>query len=94
MTFDGALILLLLLLAFPIGLPWLAIGLVKRMHDVGMGGKWLLIPFIPFIGLCIFVMLYFVLAFAESGGPNKYGLSPAEPNGETSQRIGGGARAE
>jgi uncharacterized membrane protein YhaH (DUF805 family) len=70
---------LLYLLAFlALLLPSVAVG-VRRMHDIGKSGWFLLLGLIPFVGL---VLLYFA---AQPGQPgdNAYGPQPAgAPGGE------------
>jgi uncharacterized membrane protein YhaH (DUF805 family) len=53
-------------------IPSIAVG-VRRLHDTGRSGWWMLIAFIPFIG-AIWLLVYFV----EEGtvGPNQYGADP------------------
>ena len=51
-------------------LPSLAV-LVRRLHDTGRSGWWILISFVPFGGI---VLLIFTLM--GSGGPNDYGPEP------------------
>jgi len=52
--------------------PSIAVG-VRRLHDLGRSGWWLLIVLIPLIG--ILVLLYF---FVQKGtdGPNDHGADP------------------
>lgn len=45
---------------------------IRRLHDVGRSGAWLLLVIIPFGG---FVLLYFYLLDSESGA-NEYGECP------------------
>ncbi|HZI68635.1 MAG TPA: DUF805 domain-containing protein, partial [Hanamia sp.] len=53
-------------------LPGLAV-LVRRLHDVGKSGWFVLISLIPIVG-SIWLL---VLLFTDSdAGPNKYGLNP------------------
>jgi uncharacterized membrane protein YhaH (DUF805 family) len=53
-------------------LPSLAV-LVRRLHDVGKSGWFMLICLIPLVG----VIWLLVLLFTDSvEGPNKYGLNP------------------
>ena len=52
-------------------LPNLAVG-VRRLHDTGRSGWWLLLGFVPFIG--IIVLLYFFIIDSEYD--NKYGPYP------------------
>lgn len=54
-------------------LPNIAVG-VRRMHDIGRTGWWLLIAFIPIIGF--FVLLYFYVQPSQPDA-NQYG--PPEP---------------
>ena len=51
-------------------LPSLAV-LVRRLHDTGRSGWWILISFVPFGGI---VLLIFTLM--GSDGPNDYGPEP------------------
>ena len=53
-------------------LPGIAVG-ARRLHDIEKSGWWLLISFVPLIGLL--VLLYF---FVQRGtdGPNQYGPDP------------------
>jgi len=48
---------------------------VRRLHDTGRSGWWLLIAFIPVIGL---VVLLVFLAQRSEPAPNAYGDGPAE----------------
>ena len=45
--------------------------LIRRLHDTGRSGWWLLLGFVPFGGI---VILVFTLL--GSDGPNDYGLEP------------------
>ena len=56
-------------------LPTLTLG-VRRLHDIGRSGWWLLIGIIPFIG--ILVLLVFVCIDSEHGD-NAFGPSPEYP---------------
>lgn len=53
-------------------IPGIAVA-VRRLHDTGRSGWWLLIAFIPLIGAL--VLLYFMVQDSEMG-PNQYGPSP------------------
>ncbi|MDE1251249.1 DUF805 domain-containing protein [Vibrio aestuarianus] len=57
-------------------IPGIAVG-VRRLHDTGRTGWWLLIMLIPIIG--ILVLLYFMVSNGDSG-TNKYGHDPKELN--------------
>jgi uncharacterized membrane protein YhaH (DUF805 family) len=54
-------------------LPNLAVG-VRRLHDTGRTGWWLLIGLIPFIG--VIVLLYFFILDSEND--NQYGPYPKD----------------
>ncbi|KZN49159.1 DUF805 domain-containing protein [Pseudoalteromonas luteoviolacea] len=62
--------------ALAIFVPTLALS-VRRLHDTGRSGWWMLIAFIPIIGtLALFV--FFILEGEES--ENQYGLNPKVAN--------------
>jgi uncharacterized membrane protein YhaH (DUF805 family) len=52
-------------------LPSLAVA-VRRLHDSGRPGWWLLIGLIPVIGTIVLIVFYLL----DSQGDNKYGPSP------------------
>ncbi len=52
--------------------PGLAVG-VRRLHDIGKSGWWLLIAFIPCIGAII--LIYFLVQDSQPES-NKYGPNP------------------
>jgi uncharacterized membrane protein YhaH (DUF805 family) len=50
---------------------------VRRMHDIGKSGWWLLISLIPLVGWIVII----VFAVTDSNpGPNQYGPSPKGAN--------------
>jgi uncharacterized membrane protein YhaH (DUF805 family) len=49
---------------------------VRRMHDIGKSGWWLLIGLVPFVGGII--LLVFTVMDSKPG-PNQYGPSPKAP---------------
>lgn len=55
-------------------IPSIAVG-VRRLHDTGRTGWWLLIGFIPLIG-AIVLIVFFVLD--SQPGTNAYGPNPKE----------------
>jgi len=55
-------------------IPSIAVG-VRRLHDTGRSGWWLLIGFIPLIG-AIVLIVFFVLD--SQPGTNAYGPNPKE----------------
>ena len=57
-----------LLLSLAIVLPALAVG-ARRLHDMGKSGWWLLIGFVPIVG--VLVLLWFYTRPSE--GPNAWG---------------------
>ncbi|MCG2838476.1 DUF805 domain-containing protein [Photobacterium sp. WH77] len=58
-------------------IPSVAVG-VRRLHDIGKSGWWMLLSLIPVLG---FVILLFFFARAGQPGPNEYGNNPKEENG-------------
>ncbi|MDZ7720485.1 MAG: DUF805 domain-containing protein [Balneolaceae bacterium] len=60
------------LFSLAIILPSIAVG-VRRLHDIGKEGWWLLIGLIPIIGLI--VLIYFYVQDSEPGA-NVYGPNP------------------
>ena len=60
-----------LLCTLAIVVPGVAVG-VRRLHDIGKSGWWLLISFIPYIGA--FYLLY--LSCKKSAPDNEYGKTP------------------
>lgn len=61
-----------LVYALAVLLPSIAVS-VRRLHDIGRSGWWLLIALVPFIG--VIVLLIFYLLDSQSG-ENKYGPNP------------------
>ena len=53
-------------------IPGIAVG-VRRLHDTGRSGWWLLLAFIPFIG-AIILIIFFVQD--SQAGENEYGPNP------------------
>ena len=53
-------------------IPYLAVG-VRRLHDTGRSGWWMLIYFVPFIG-AIVLLVFFVQDSQD--GYNQYGPNP------------------
>jgi uncharacterized membrane protein YhaH (DUF805 family) len=63
-----------LVYALAVLLPSLAVG-VRRLHDIGKSGAWLLIALIPLIGPIV-LLVFTVQAGTE--GPNEYGPDPKQ----------------
>lgn len=55
-----------------VAVPWLAVT-VRRLHDVGRSGWWVLVGFIPYAGAI--VLLVFALLDSQPGN-NEYGPNP------------------
>lgn len=55
---------------------------IRRMHDAGRSGAWLLLAFVPPAGL---VLLVFLL-LPGSEGPNGFGPDPRSPSGASHVR--------
>jgi uncharacterized membrane protein YhaH (DUF805 family) len=55
-------------------IPSLAVG-VRRLHDTGRSGWWLLIALIPFIGAIILIVF---MVLDSEPGDNKYGPNPKQ----------------
>lgn len=54
-------------------LPSLAIA-VRRMHDIGRSGLWVILAFVPLVGI-----VYFIFTLLDSQpGANQYGPNPIE----------------
>ena len=51
---------------------------IRRLHDIGKGGQWFFIRFIPFIGD---IWLLILMAEESQIGPNRFG--PGEPLSNT-----------
>ena len=54
-------------------LPGVAVG-VRRLHDIGRSGWWLLVSLVPLVG---FIVLIVWLARPGDAGPNRFGADPA-----------------
>ena len=67
--------LLYIIAALAIALPGIAVA-VRRLHDTGRSGWWLLLSIIPFGG---FVVLFFMVQ--PSDGPNAFGAAPDTAGG-------------
>jgi uncharacterized membrane protein YhaH (DUF805 family) len=68
----GFFIVLVALYGLAVLVPSLAV-LVRRLHDTGMSGWWILIVLVPFVGGI--VLLVFTL-LPGNHGPNRYGDDP------------------
>ncbi len=53
-------------------LPSIAVG-IRRLHDTGRSGWWLLIVFVPFVGAIVFLVF---TVMDSHPGTNAYGPSP------------------
>lgn len=62
------------LYALAVVLPGIAVS-VRRLHDINKSGWWLLISFIPLIGI---IWLLVLMATDGKPGQNQYGINPKE----------------
>ncbi len=61
-----------------VSLPFSIAGImvnIRRLHDIGKSGWWLLLVFIPFVNL-LFVLALFLIKGTD--GPNQFGPDPLE----------------
>lgn len=61
------------LISLALLVPTLAVSW-RRMHDIGKGGGWWFINFIPLVGFIIWI----VLAIKPSEGDNRFGKTPGQ----------------
>ncbi|MEA3009292.1 MAG: hypothetical protein QOJ91_984 [Sphingomonadales bacterium] len=52
--------------------PSIAVG-IRRLHDTGRSGWWLLIALVPFVGGIVLLVFY---CLEGNNGPNEYGPDP------------------
>ena len=71
-TMSGIAFGLLLLYCLAILIPSLAVA-VRRLHDTGRSGWWILISFVPFIGTIVLLVFY---VLDGQPGDNEYGPNP------------------
>ena len=64
---DSGIGILGLLYSLAVFIPGLAVS-IRRLHDTGRSGWWLLISLVPIVGF--FVLLFFFIG--DSDGPNQY----------------------
>jgi uncharacterized membrane protein YhaH (DUF805 family) len=63
-------------IGYYIGIILPALGVsIRRLHDTGRSGWWLLIVLVPFVG-SILVLVF--MALDSQPGPNQYGSNPKE----------------
>lgn len=60
------------ILALALFIPTIALS-IRRLHDIGKSGWWLLLAFVPIVGF--FVLLYFYVQDSQPGS-NMYGENP------------------
>ena len=63
--------LLTLIYGLAVLLPGIAVG-IRRLHDTGKSGWWLLIALIPLVGIIVLIVFW---ATDGQPGPNQYGPS-------------------
>ena len=66
--------ILTLIYVLAVLIPSIAVS-VRRLHDTGRSGWWILIQFVPIVG--IFIFLYFMVSDSNPGA-NAYGPSPKQ----------------
>lgn len=69
--------ILTMIVSLALLIPGLAVA-VRRLHDTERSGWWLLIMFVPLIGLLVLIY-WFVLRGTE--GPNRFGPDPLQDAG-------------
>ncbi len=70
-----------MLYALAVLIPGLAVA-VRRLHDIGKSGWWILISLIPLIeGIWLLVLL----VTDSEAGSNKWGANPKSPNDEINE---------
>jgi len=70
---DGVLLVLYVLSVF---IPSIAVT-VRRLHDTGRSGWWILIDFVPLVGP---IWLFVLMVLDSQPGENQYGPNPKEVN--------------
>ncbi len=60
------------LFALAVFLPGIAVG-VRRLHDLDRSGWWLLLSFVPLVGIIILIIWF---CTQGTQGPNRFGQSP------------------
>lgn len=65
------------LVALALLLPGLAVS-VRRLHDIGRTGWWVLIGLVPVVGLIVLIVFY---VKPGQPGPNRFGANPLETHG-------------
>ena len=69
---DGGAVLLAFVLSLPFTAAFLVL-VVKRCHDMGLGGGFLILLFVPFVGIGWLLALFLM---PGTNGPNLYGPQP------------------
>jgi uncharacterized membrane protein YhaH (DUF805 family) len=60
-------------------IPLIAVA-VRRLHDTGKSGWWILIGLFPLVG---FIILIYLLVQKSEAGANAYGANPSSPSNVT-----------
>ena len=69
-------------------LPAIALS-VRRLHDLGLSGWWMLVWFVPILGQVLGWLLSFIIIFIPGPrGENQYGLDPHDPEEMDTQDLG------
>jgi uncharacterized membrane protein YhaH (DUF805 family) len=72
---SGIFWLLYVIYVIGVLIPGIAVG-IRRLHDTGRSGWWLLIALIPFVGAIVLIVF---LATDSTRGTNQYGTSEKYP---------------
>ena len=68
-------VVLVVIYGLAVLIPGLAVG-VRRLHDTGKSGWWLLIALIPIVGIIVLIVFW---ATDSTPGANHYGMSEKYP---------------
>ena len=77
----SGLLSIVLFLAFFI--PGIAVG-IRRLHDTGRSGWWLLISLVPIVGAIVLIVF---LVTEGTKGPNEYGPDPKVTDASVAERF-------
>ncbi len=80
---GGVLYAIFYLYSLAVFLPNLAVS-VRRMHDIGKGGGWIFISFVPLVGVIWYLVL---LCTAGEAGENRFGKDPKRTEEEEQEEY-------
>ncbi len=70
-------VVLVVLYGLAVLIPGIAVG-IRRLHDTGKSGWWLLIALVPFVGIIVLIVFF---CQDSTPGVNQYGTSEKYPVG-------------